>query len=291
MLYYIDNESIKVTFSEKGGEMQSIINKSNGLEYLWQGNPEFWAGRAYNLFPICGRLTEGKYTYRGKEYEMNLHGFLRNTVMTVTKKEKDSITFTISSDETSLAQYPFEFIFNLTYTIDGGKISTVFEVKNIGENVMYYAVGGHPGFNVPLCEGEKFDDYYLEFACVKPMERIITTPLFNTGKIEAYPMTDGKIIELSHSLFDNDARFFTNMCKKVTLKSKKSDVFVRLEYPNMTNLGIWHKPETEAPYVCIEPWSSLPSYDGKIDDIETKYEMTALEPNETKVSGFDIIIG
>ena len=59
----------------------------------------------------------------------------------------------------------------------------------------------------------------------------------------------------------------------------------------MVNLGIWHKPQTDAPYICIEPWSTLPSYDGIVDDLETKYEMTVLKPLESKTSGFDIIIG
>lgn len=75
MLYTIFNDFIEVTISDVGAELQSIRSKSDGTEYLWQGNPEFWAGRAYNLFPICGRLTEGRYTFEGKTYEMNLHGF------------------------------------------------------------------------------------------------------------------------------------------------------------------------------------------------------------------------
>lgn len=291
MLYTLENSEIKVVFSDKGGEMQSIVNKSNGLEYLWQGNAQYWAGRAYNLFPICGRLTEGKYTYRGKEYEMNLHGFLRDSIVALSEKTENSLTFVLSSNDVTYAQYPFNFIFKLKYTVEGKRITTSFNVTNIGEETMYYGVGGHPGFNVPLNDGEKYEDYYLEFDCVKPMERLIMTPLFNTGRTEPYPMTDGKIIELSHDLFSDDARFFTNMCKKVTLKSKKSDCFVRLEYPDMVNLGIWHKPQTDAPYICIEPWSTLPSYDGIVDDLETKYEMTVLKPLESKTSGFDIIIG
>lgn len=291
MIYTIENDKIKVDFSDIGGEMQSLVNKANGKEYLWQGNPEFWAGRAYNLFPICGRLTEGKYTYEGKEYEMNLHGFVRNSLMKVEQKSATEIAFVLESDEEIKKQYPFDFIYTVTYILDGARVKTVYNIKNTGAKPMYFAVGGHPGFNVPINEGESFEDYYLEFDCVKPMEWLKMTPLFFTGRSEPYPMTDGKIIELTHDLFSEDARFFTNMCKHVTMKSKKSDSFVRLEYPKMRNLGIWHKPQTEAPYICIEPWSSLPSYDGKIDDIETKNQMEKLDSAQTYEGGFDIIIG
>ena len=75
----------------------------------------------------------------------------------------------------------------------------------------------------------------------------------------------------------------------LTIKKQDGTFIARVDFKGFENLLIWTRPD--APYVCIEPWSSLPAYDGKIDDIETKYEMTALEPNETKVSGFDIIIG
>ena len=64
MLYTIENEKLKVSISDKGAELQNIILKSDGTEYLWQGDERFWSGRAYNLFPICGRLTDGRYTYK-----------------------------------------------------------------------------------------------------------------------------------------------------------------------------------------------------------------------------------
>ena len=291
MIYTIENELLKVNISDMGGEMQNIILKSQSREYLWQGNPEYWAGRAYNLFPICGRLTEGKYTYTGKEYAMKLHGFIRNSNMQAVKKSDTEISFVLKANDEIKKQYPFDFTYTVTYVLDGTRIKTVYNVVNNGDDAMYFAVGGHPGFNVPLCEGEEFGDYYLEFDCVKPMEWLKMTPLFYTGVNEPYPMTDGKIIELDHSLFSEDARFFTNMCKNVTMKSRKSDAFVRLEYPKMRNLGIWHKPQTEAPYLCIEPWSSVPSYDGKVDDLETKNQMEKLEPKCVYDGGFDIIIG
>ena len=291
MNYVIENSKVRVEFSDIGGEMQSLILKESGREYLWQGNPEYWAGRAYNLFPICGRLTDGKYIYKGKEYEMNLHGFVRNSLMTVNKISDTEIAFILKSDDEIKKQYQFDFTYAVTYILDGNKVKTVYNIENNGAEAMYFAVGGHPGFNVPINEGECFEDYYLEFDCVKPMEWMKMTPLFYTGKNEPYPMTNGRIIELDHSLFSEDARFFTNMCKCVTMKNKKSDSFVRLEYPMMRNLGIWHKPQTKAPYICIEPWSSVPSFDGKVDDLETKNQVEKLDAGKVYNGGFDIIIG
>lgn len=290
MLYTLENEKIKVEIADKGGELQSIVLKEDGCEYLWQGDPKYWSGRAYNLFPICGRLFDGKYTYKGKTYEMNLHGFVRNTVMQVESAEKEKITFLLIPNDEIKAQYPFDFEFRVTYTLSGTGIETKVNVVNAGKDDMFFGFGGHPGFNVPLIEGEKFEDYYLEFDCVKPMKLLKMSPLFYLDKTEPYPLKDGEIIELTHDLFNDDAKFFTDMCGYVTLKSKKSAKSVRVEYPGMRNLGIWHAPRSEAPYICIEPWCSLPSYDGRIDDLETKNQMTRLAPGKVYENGFKIII-
>lgn len=66
MNYTIFNDFLEVTVSDVGAELMSVKSKKDGTEYLWQGDPAFWAGRAYNLFPICGRLTEGRYTFKAR---------------------------------------------------------------------------------------------------------------------------------------------------------------------------------------------------------------------------------
>ena len=37
----IENEYIKVEVNECGAELHSIVRKSDGREFLWQGNPEY----------------------------------------------------------------------------------------------------------------------------------------------------------------------------------------------------------------------------------------------------------
>ena len=90
-------------------------------------------------------------------------------------------------------------------------------------------------------------------------------------------LKDGKVIELTHSMFDKDAIFLQDMDTCVTLKAKKGQKSVTLRYPDMKYLGLWHKPKTAAPYVCIEPWLSVPAYYQKVDDLETKRDMLPLE--------------
>ncbi len=290
MNYIAETELIRVEISDKGAELQSIILKSDGCEYLWQGDEKYWDGRAYNLFPICGRVVDGKYIYKGKTYDMPIHGFAKDSVFKAEQKSAREIAFTLVPNDEIRAMYPFDFEYRVTYILEGDSIETVYDVKNNGENDMYFAVGAHPGFNVPLTESEKFDDYYLEFDCAKQVRKLIFTPFYNTGRTEPYELKDGKIIELSHAYFGEKANFFTDISRGVTLKSRVGTKSVRVEYPEMQNIGFWHLKNSDAPYVCIEPWCSVPSMDGGICDLEKKEQMTCISKGEKYRNGFKIII-
>ena len=291
-LYTIENQEIKVTITDQGAEMISLIGKADNTEYLWQGDPTYWTGHAYNLFPICGRLTEGKYTYRGNTYEMNLHGFFRKSHVDMYEQGDNFISFRMVDSEATRKIYPFGFDFTLTYTLMENTVVTTFDVINTGDNDLIFAVGGHPGFNLPMGGEGAFEDYYLEFD--EPCETrklVMSETCYYMNDTVPFPLRDGKYLSLSHDLFDNDAIFLANAAEGVTLKSDKSGKYVHLSYPDMKFVGLWHAPKTEAPYMCIEPWTSVPAIDGVIDDFETKLEMNKLAPGATYTNSFSITVG
>ena len=146
MVYSIENDSLYVSVELKGAQLKSIYSKDSKIEYLWQGDSAFWAGRAYNLFPYVGRLAGGKYVVEGKEYAMDRHGFARGMQFCLTEKSDNSMTFAICSTEETKKIYPFDFILKVTFTILGKKLTVSYDVKNVGKNVMYFCLGGHPGF-------------------------------------------------------------------------------------------------------------------------------------------------
>ena len=287
MIYTIENEKIRVSVTTLGAEMTSLILKETGVEYLWQADPAYWTGHAYNLFPICGRLWEGKYTYQGKTYEMNLHGFARKTEYELAEQTANSLTFRLTDSDAIYAQYPFHFELLLTYTLEGTSVITTFRVENKDEKELIYAVGGHPGFNVPLADGETFTDYSITFAApCEPKALCMSDTCYYLGENFC-----GQVLSLDHHLFDNDAIFLTEIASEVTLRSAVSGRFVTVTYPDMKYLGFWHKPQSEAPYVCIEPWTSVPADDGKVDALETKRDMFHLASGGVNKHEFTITIG
>ena len=81
-------------------------------------------------------------------------------------------------------------------------------------------------------------------------------------------------------MFDDDAIVLVDMEKGVTLKSSKGNRAIHVTYPDMPYLGLWHKPKTDAPYICIEPWSSLPSRKGIVEDLRTQPSLLSLQADE-----------
>lgn len=290
MIYTIENEKLKVQISDRGAELMSIQTK-DGTEYLWQGDAKYWGDRALNLFPYIARLTQGKYTVNGQTYEMTIHGFVNYSVLEAEVQEADRIVFLLTQSEETLKMYPFHFSYRVEYALENDRLNVKFSVDNTDDKMMYFGIGGHPGFNVPLDKALSFEDYYLEFDEAKNPVRVGISPTcFVDGSDKEYPLAEGGRIPMSHGLFDDDAIVLTRMAKAVTLRSDKSERAVRVEYPQMDYLGFWHMPHTDAPYVCIEPWSALPSRQDVVEDLATQPGLIHLAAGETYENRWSIRI-
>lgn len=279
MVRIIKNEKLKVEIETLGAQLYSIKGV-DGTEYLWQGDPKYWSDRALNLFPYIARMTEGKYTLDGKTYEMDIHGFAKDTVFEVEQKSDSLVILSMENTEETYKQYPYAFRFEIVYQLEGSKILITYKVKNKDNKKMYFGVGGHPGFKVPFDENTVFEDYYLEFDTVEEAKRVgFSSDCFVTGEDEIFQLQEGKRLPLHHNMFDDDAIVLVDMARGVSLKSSKGSKMIHVTYPDMPYLGLWHRPKTDAPYICIEPWSSLPSRKGIVEDLKTQPGLVSLEPN------------
>lgn len=281
MTHTIQNAFLTVTVSEQGAQLRSIQDTA-GTEYLWQGDPKYWGDRAPLLFPFIARLTNNSYKYMGKTYPMGIHGFAAASRFCVTEKTETRIVLELKESTETLAQYPFVFTLQVIYALEGNALQVTYHVENRDSKTMPFGIGGHPGFNVPLEEGERFEDYELEFACPCQPDRVGFTPaVYLSGHDEAYPLREDRFIDLQHELFDEDAIVLKNMAREVTLRSKVSGKSLTVRYPDMPYLGIWHWPKTDAPYICIEPWSSLPSRQDVVEEFSCKSDLVHLTAGKT----------
>ena len=279
MLFHIRNPFLDVSVSDRGAELMSILS-SDGTEYLWQGDPAYWADRAPNIFPYVARLTKGSYTYGGKTYHLPIHGFAPTALYAVTEHTGTSVTFTLEDTPEFYEMYPFRFRFSIRYELEDQDLHVQLKVENRDEKTMYFGLGGHPGINVPLEPGLTFEDYCLQFPPCDLRRVDFTESCFITGGEDPFPLEDHRL-PLRHDMFDQDAIVLKGVPGEVTLRSGKGSKSVTLSAPDLGVFGFWHWPRTDAPYICLEPWSSLPSRQDVVEDLQTQPDLIALDAGKT----------
>lgn len=285
----LENDLLTTQVDTLGAQLLSL--RRAGVEYLWQGDPAYWPDRAPILFPFIGRLWDNTCLCRSKPYPMQIHGFAAQSEFVPAEQTDSYLLLRLTHSDATLAQYPFPFELEIGYRLTGCTLETTFRVRNPGQEVMPFGIGGHPGFRVPWGEG-RFEDCYLEFSCPCRPDRVGFTPaVFLSGQDTPYPLEDHRRLWLRHSLFDEDAVILKNMCREVTLRSTASANFITLSYPQMPYLGIWHWPKTDAPYVCIEPWSSLPGRHAVAEELTCKSDLIHLPPGKTYENIWTVTIG
>ena len=280
MAYFtLKNGSMEVTVSSCGGVLHEM--KKDGVSYLWNGDPKVWGWRDHNLFPFVGRLPGGKYWTGGKEYSLPLHGFCIDREFTAEQQGENRVVCTLRANAETLAMYPFDFVLRVTYTLEGCTLSKQVAVENTGETAMYFGLGFHPGFRVPLDHGD-FSDWYVAFSRECSPVRTFFHPetLLRLPGTEPFALEDGRILRLSHPLFAQEAIALHGAARSLTLGSEKSSRSVTVSYPDTPCITFWASDKEDAPCLCIEPWHSLPAYHGKPAVFEEQEDLIRLEPGE-----------
>ena len=290
MQHTIRSGKLSVTVDELGAQLMAVT-AGDGTEYLWSGDAAYWRNRAPNLFPYVGRLTRDSYAYGGRTYPMTRHGFANRSLFTPTDQGPDRITLRMTDSAETYASYPWAFAFDVVYQLEGPTLSVSYRVENRDSKEMFFGLGAHPGFRVPLEEGRSFTDYRLTFAhpC-QPNQVLMSDSYMISGQEAPYPLEDARVLPLRHDLFDRDAIILKNMDRTVTLSAGEGSRGVTVSYPRMRYLGIWHKPESDAPYVCLEPWLSLPSREDVVEDFSQQNDLAALSPGEVYVNRWTVTV-
>jgi galactose mutarotase-like enzyme len=222
-------------------------SKANGREFLWQADPAHWPKHSPVLFPIVGKVKENDYSHSGKTYNLPRHGFAREMDFSLIEQSESKAVFQLCSSAESKTVYPFDFDFQICYHLIQNELHTSYTVKNIGKETLYYNVGAHPAFALPL----DFTNYNLVF----PGDRILTAfeldqELISNSTHQIH--LENNSLPLSYSLFEKDALVFKQLESKLVTLLENDKPLLQVSFADFPNLGIWTKPQ--APFICIEPW-------------------------------------
>ena len=276
MIYTIKNESLAVEISSLGAQVHSIISLADEKSYIWDGK-EHWFKHSPLLFPICGSTTD-PYTYRGKEYHMDKHGFISKLEFElVSAKESELVLFAKDNDET-IAQYPFSFEFTARYSLDGKRLVSEYTIKNTSGETMPYMFGLHPAFN--LHGDAPKEEFYVDFGG----ELTASQNDIVGGTIMQIPrdrFIENGELHITNEIYDLDTIILSRVPNRVSLMSPYGKVLDMSWSENLPKLCVWKWADDAARFICIEPWSNIPTDRLGIDDFDTK-SMLRLGVGETE---------
>ncbi|MBJ6367227.1 aldose 1-epimerase family protein [Snuella sedimenti] len=290
-MYTIQNNKVKIAVKKIGAELCGITSVKNTTEFMWDANPNIWGSYAPNLFPIIGALKEGTYLYESETYHMPKHGFVRhNKDIVVHEQTPDKLTFKLSSNETLIKMYPFQFDFYISYQLTENVITVKHTVVNLDNKTMYFSLGGHPAFKCPVYDNEQYNEYSLAFECNEDSETHLINQSNGLISSSTKPIFNGSnSIQLNRDLFKSDALVFKDLkSKKVTLRSVKNGNILTVSYHDFPYLGIWAKPNGN--YVCIEPWLGIADHETTDKQLKTKEGILSLAFGEHFKAAYSIEI-
>jgi galactose mutarotase-like enzyme len=159
-----------VILPEKGATVISLCK--DGRQFLYSdpenlSSPERPRCGIPFLFPIFGRLQDGKYTWDGTEYAMEIHGFGHTSRWKVAAHTDTVLRLVLDANEDTLMQYPFRFRVTLEFALEQGALTIHQIYENLDEKPMPYNYGFHPYFRTEKLENlhvETNADTFYDFA-------------------------------------------------------------------------------------------------------------------------------
>lgn len=222
------------------------------------------------LFPFPGRIRDGQFSFRGKEYRLPtgdglgnaLHGFVLDRPWKVLEQCEDRVVGqydALESDPQFLEFWPADFQITVSYRVSGNVLRFDFVVKNKDpESPLPFGLGLHPYFRVPLGSGEAD-------SC-----RVVVPAEF-TWELDSRLLPSGKQIPVGGLIDLRNGRLFPDTdldhvfgglrfqdgCCTLYLEDGKSSHTLWLKFPDIFQCCVvYNPPNREA--ICLEPYSCVP---------------------------------
>lgn len=281
--------ALTATVSAHGAELRSVTD-AQGRDWLWDGDPAWWTGRAPILFPTVG-VTNGGARFGGRLYPLGKHGFARDSLFALVESDEAHALFRLEDSEASRTAYPFAFRLDVSHTLDGATLTLAAEVTNTGDTPLPAGFGFHPALRWPL-PGTGADGrgrHFVRFDAdePEPLRRIAADGLIAPGD-RPTPVHDNEL-HLHDTLFSEDALVWERPNSRGLWFGVEDHPGVRVDFADMPMLGIWTKPG--AGYLCIEPWHSRADDEGFAGEFATKPGVVTIPPGERQRYAMSLTFG
>ena len=143
----IRSERLVAEISPHGAELIRLQDR-DGKDLLWGGCEEWWTGRAPLLFPIVGGLPNNAVMIDGETFSMRQHGFARNKQFSIVGASTSECSFRLASDDATRRQFPFDFVLDVAFVVEGAALRIGATVFNKSSRAMPVSFGFHPAFSL-----------------------------------------------------------------------------------------------------------------------------------------------
>lgn len=161
-----EENGLRIIVSRLGAELISVAKRNSAGEwigFLHRDNettpPEKgWANHATVMGYFLHRIKNERTLYRGQEIRGGTHSFLRGKVWHFQPPEHaNELIYRITPEDFSPSEYPLKVSLDLTYRIEGSRLSVTFRFKNDEpELTAHVGFGLHPGFAAKSFDSFRF---------------------------------------------------------------------------------------------------------------------------------------
>ncbi|MCH4278746.1 aldose 1-epimerase family protein [Mediterraneibacter sp. NSJ-151] len=290
MAVKLENEFLCVEIAEMGAEVTRIYDKTEDNEILWEGNPVYWKRHSPVLFPNVGKTYKNRVLINGTQYPTSQHGFARDNVFTCIEAANEKASFMFRSSEETKEVYPFDFELHINYKLNKKELTVEWQVKNCGDETMYFTIGGHPAFRFAKPEETKAD-YVLKVPGKEKLEYVlidISCGCANVDEVHTLQLSE-ETYPLSDKLFAKDALVVDNgQIEEAWLCHKDGTPYVGVRSAGFPNYGIWSVEG--APFVCLEPWMGRCDNVGFNAELSEKPNVNKVEAGEKFIKDYTIVV-
>lgn len=279
---------IRIAVNREGAEMVSLARLDSAGEwkgFLYRdgetGAPATgWGNHATVMGYFLHRLQNEQSTYRGHIIHGGNHGFLRHFQFDAPELRGAGLVYKVSADRVPPDAYPLNVSFELTYTLENGRLTVSFAFKNEEPELdAHVSFGLHPGFAVQSVAGARLlmpaGTYHRYYAPGNFLDGRVEDLIFAGGEMpfDKQKLPDSYLLGLD-SLTD----------RTFVLEDRAGGRRVELDFSEVPYLTLWSDLN---PFLCVEPCWGLPDSTPQ-RPFDQKIGIQVIPPGQTLRKHFSI---
>ena len=203
------------------------------------------------------------------------------------------VWYRLESTEKTLSAYPWPFVLEIGYRLEGSSVVVLWKVTNPGDTEMFFQIGAHPAFNYPDYDSETVDRGIVELDRKEGLQR---SGFKGKGCVDPearfpVPVSEDGRVHLRRDTFDDIDTFMLedNQVHRLAFLKCDGSPYLTVSF-DAPVVAIWSPPKRNAPFFCIEPWYGRCDRAGFTGEFKDRDWVNALAPGAIFSASYTITL-